>query len=94
MNITLTKDRNDLIKYYSFDYKTMGKPKDFANIQAIQSLRSSVSELVDAIEQNYVSLNQGKRYLKAIIKLHNKLVYEIGGDSLLNLDDIEIGEAK
>lgn len=94
MNSTLTKDRNDLIKYYSFDYKTMGKPKDFAHIQALQNLRSSVSELVDAIEQDYVPLNQGKRYLKAIIILHNKLAYEIGSDSLLNLDDIEIGENK
>ena len=29
-----------------------------------------------------------KKYLKAIIKLHNKLVYDIGGDNLLHLEEM------
>ena len=80
--------KNYLAKYYSFDYKTMPSPKDFAKIQAIRGLKEDVNEILDAIEQQYLNYTDGKKYLKAIIKLHNKLVYDIGGDDLLHLEEM------
>jgi hypothetical protein len=89
--ITQTKDRDDLMKYYSFDYKTISSPKDFANISAIQGLTSSISEMVDAIEQGYVPYSRGKEYLKQLIKLHTKFLLKTGtGGSYTLLDFDEI----
>lgn len=80
--------KDDLVKYYSFDYRTMPSPKDFAKIQAIRGLKEDANEILDAIEQQYLNYTDGKKYLKAIIKLHNKLVYDIGGDNLLHLEEM------
>ena len=80
--------RDDLAKYYSFDYRTMTSPKEFAKTQAIRGLSEDANEILDAIEQQYLNYTDGKKYLKAIIKLHNKLVYDIGGDNLLHLEEM------
>ena len=80
--------KDDLVKYYSFDYRTMPSPKDFAKIQAIRGLKEDANEILDAIEQQYLNYTDGKKYLKAIIKLHNKLVYDIGSDDLLHLEEM------
>tara|TARA_Y100001937_G_C6984782_1_gene269404 strand:- start:232 stop:558 length:327 start_codon:yes stop_codon:yes gene_type:complete len=80
--------KDDLVKHYSFDYRTMPSPKDFAKIQAISGLKEDANEILDAIEQQYLNYTDGKKYLKAIIKLHNKLVYDVGGDNLLHLEEM------
>ena len=90
-NIAKTQDRNNLMKYYSFDFSTMGSPSDFTNIQIIQGLKSSVSEMVDAIENRYIPFSLGKKYLYQLINTHNDFVYEIdsgGSGGLLYYDEV------
>jgi len=86
-NVFKSLRKDDLIKYYSFDYRTMPPPKEFAKTQAIRGLSEDANEILDAIKNEYLNLTDGKKYLNAIIKIHNKLVYDIGGDNLLYLDE-------
>ena len=87
-NVFKSLRKDDLIKYYSFDYRTMPPPKEFAKTQAIRGLSEDANEILDAIKNEYLNLTDGKKYLKAIIKLHNKLVYDIGSDDLLHLEEM------
>ena len=85
-----TDYRDNIRKNYSFNYETIPSPMSFAKTQAIQGLRSSVSEMVDAIEQDYVPFSRGKEYLKQLVKVHNQMLLKGGGNgiTLLDLDEV------